>query len=1671
LEALGPNITPVETAVPIPRKPRKGKWRRRIGRSLGVLIGIPLFLVFLLQFSYPQTFVASYALDWLSAKLDFKVQARRLHLNLIYGQLTLDDVQIIDRQGKTMIAVEQLKVDFDYRTAFNKGDILLKEVLLKRGAINLIVDKKTQILNITEFIERIGKLTERKEPRKDTTPSIFAIKKARLEDVFFSYHDNKKPYSTDEGMDYSHFGLDHIHVTLNNFRSVADTMEMQLKGLRATEHKTQLEIKDFTTRYRLTRKTMDFGNLHLAFGNSVLRKNLTMRFVSQGDLSDFVEKVTIVADLDSTVLDTRDLTIFAPTLKKYKDVWQIKGLFEGAINHFSLKNLHLGWGKGSTWQGNASLRGLPAIDSTYMNLDFQEAKLVSRDLLQYVNQQDANDILEKLGEVAIFKGLYKGYVSDFEAGGSFQTALGEFETQMRLAIGDGKRAPYYKVKLTTPDLQIGKLLGLEDLKNVSIDGEVEGTGFTQETAHLKLDTKIKFADFNDYRYQDIEIKGNIGRQLFEGICISKDPNFDFDLNGTIDFNPARKEKGFPPGRFLLKSDVRNIDLQALNFLPTKTTLKGNMEMDLYGLHIDSLSGSASLKNIDLEYLGEKLHTAYFDLLTSKNPDGERLFVINADYINLDIAGKFYLSDVMHDLPTLAQEYWLSLQNKKSKIEAYYKKKEKLARRDYNLEFNVILNDINPLLAFFDNKLVIAKNSSIQGEFIQQRTSRLNLSTTSPIDSVFYGKNKIYGLNVDLTSSKLAQNSEVLANLILTSTSQHLGTMDFDSTSIDATWDKRGIEFETKIHQTDSPNRAKLFGMLHLQDDTTIINFNNPSNLQFYNDHWNFDKDNEINMNPLGVVFDRFILSNKRTVNSQIGIQGTISDSIHTPLEITLKQIDLGSFAQVFKTDINGSLNGNFTIANLFHKPDIQGELAVENLMYKQMLIGDVDGKIKWIDDRERLAIDLTGFRKNRYILSLMGSYYPNKPDKALDLEMKFNRTDLEIFEPFADEFVSKVGGNALGKILIKGRLDAPEVSGKVHIANGRFKFNMLNTDYDIDGDIVLKQNEIITQDMVLYDEFSNNATLQASLHHTNFQNFYVQTDARLYNFQVLNTVATPNSLYYGTAIASGKASIRGFLNNLTLVVEAKTQKGTKLFLPLDGYQEVGAKDYIRFVTVNKKDSAATRKINLGGMKLKFNLDINPNAEFEIIIDSRTGDMITAKGRGNIEMDIDTKGDFNIHGKYTIQQGKYNFTFANFVNKGFNIDPNSSIQFNGDMYSSQLDVRAVYDRHIPLRPLIDIEKVTDPTNPEYKRPYSVKAILDMKGSLFNPEIKLGLDLTEAKRTQNLNLKTALLQLESLIINDEQERNKQVFSLLILGQLSQANSFNVTGQAASSSLSEMISNQFSNWISQVDENLDLSFNVSDVANPGSYQLRMSYNFLDGRLRITREGGFTNSQNQADVSNIVGDWTLEYLLSSNGRYRLKTYRRNNTAVAGNTSTNLNAANAASVGFSFMHTAGFNRLIELIAPKRNRTNAETGTGGIRTDNDADIVIFNDKKDEPTITFLKTKGENAEIEEEKLFPLKRRTDTLKIIHTPTVNPKTTEKIKTPDIEPTEEPIVEKNKNTKVLETGYVVYNKEITGDFPLPHRFNKGVLLTNNKEIPKENTIVIKKNANTFPLPHRFGR
>ncbi|MDL5049361.1 translocation/assembly module TamB domain-containing protein [Oscillatoria amoena NRMC-F 0135] len=505
---------------------------------------------------------------------------------------------------------------------------------------------------------------------------------------------------------------------------------------------------------------------------------------------------------------------------------------------------------------------------------------------------------------------------------------------------------------------------------------------------------------------------------------------------------------------------------------------------------------------------------------------------------------------------------------------------------------------------------------------------------------------------------------------------------------------------------------------------------------------------------------------------------------------------------------------------------------------------------------------------------------------------------------------------------------------RVGLKTGGLVFNYLNTAYEFSGVIGLTPTTLYFQEITLTDAFRNRGILQGAITHTNFETMQLNLAATFTDFQVLNTSAADNTLFYGQAYATGDVRVTGPVNNLKVIANAATRKNTRIFIPISGTTTTEQKDFINFVSFTdstyqaSKETQLKKKVSLSGFTIDLNIDVTPDAYCEIIFDLKAGDIIRGRGTGKLKLQLDTKGEFNMFGPMEFTEGWYNFTLYDIINKEFQIKPGSRITWYGDPYQALLNIDASYNQLASLAPILSDPTLSEVT--QIKRKYPVQVLLKLEGPMLAPQINFDIDAKDLPKSIPVDGRPPVaLDLEFYSFKskiDEQELKKQVFSLIILRRFSPLESSISMSGSVANSVSELLSNQLSYWMSQVDENLviDVDLGTMDQETFNTFQLRLSYTFLNGRLRVTGDGTFNNQPSTtttgsqpANASPVAGDWTVDYMLTPDGKFKVKMYSRTNVNQLVTNTTN---QTTLTTGVSLMYTQSFNQLKDLLKDSRNR-------------------------------------------------------------------------------------------------------------------------------------------------------
>jgi len=1451
-----------------------------------------------LQFPSVQTKVVNKTAAYLSDLLKFPIQIEHVDISW-FDIIKLKGVMVEDPHKGRMIYLGEAKVDFSI-LSLASAKINIDKITLKDGRVNLIVYAPNGDLNIIDFITAIENLTASPTPKNpNSKPAPFTVDAVSLDNMAFSYFDEELE-PTPEGFDVAHFELDSIYADVTKMRVIADTFMISVANLKTIDKQSQLRAHKLDVDFMLTSRIMEFKNLNASIGESKIKDYLAFHYTNVNNLAYFVDSIEVEAHLKSSVVSFADLSNFSSSLKSFYDKPRISGDFRGTVTDFTGSCFELNFGKKSSFKGLITLRGLPNIDSTYLDFKFDNSFVSAEDLKTYL-PASVYEVLEKFTTIK-GSGSFTGLFNNFLAKGKFETGLGKLETNVNLKINE-KRNPKssYRGHLITHDFELGKLLGYPDkIQMIDMDGNIMGEGFILEEARIKLEATIQRLGVNNYNYRNIETNAELSKQLFNGKISVKDSNLTFFADGIVDL---RDNKNI----FDIKAKFARANLKPLHLTEIETLVKTDMDLNFTGLKPDDIVGEAKFTNTYLVYKGNK--EIFIDSLyaSSQKDSSGRSFKLESDLASIDAKGNFEFTNLAEDIPTLYKEYILNLENDKEAIASYYHSKT-YSNKKYTIDFNIDLKNVNALLAIYSPGLILSKGVFIEGNFSQGYTTMLNFNTS--LDTVFYKEDAFYNTKVDFSSSKPADSSNILLMANITSKEQRINTMpETEDFAADAIWNENKIIFNTKLAQKGNSNKAAIHGQLSFLEDSKLLELTS-SKINLLNKDWIVSDSNKIYFTKNEITFENLRISNNQQI---LALNGTISDLQHKEANLEISNFQVQNINPLLSHDqIEGTLNARIKIRDLYHDLDLSGGITLNKFYMNNFLIGDVNGKAAWDNAKNQLNIDVDVNRLGNKIISLDGYLKPDANSKTTSINFlaSLNKANMEILSPILSEILSDISGTVTGDLQLTGTTKAPVVKGVGEIEDGRFKIKYLGSTFHLNDKIYLDQNLIGFKKLVLKDDKGNTAIINGGIYHDNFSNFVVNIKGLLNNTHLLSTTKKDNDMFYGNAFVTGNFEILGAFTNLKISATASTNKNTEIFIPLNSYEGVQQQSYITFVSrKDVKKLINSDSVDLSGVNLELNLDITPDAYTEIIFDEKAGDIIRANGEGNIRMVIDTRGDFNMYGTYRIAKGGYNFTLAGLINKEFSLDPTSSISWTGDPYAGTMDIKAIYKEFVSLKPLVDTSTARQMGN--YK--YPVNVLLGLQGNLMSPQITLGIDIVKYPNVAA----EAVTEFNQLIKSNEQELNRQVFSLLILKNFSPQGSF--TGISNSgSNISELLSNQLSNWLSQVDNNLqiDVDLNSLDKQALNTFQLRMSYTLLDGRLKISRDGGFTNTQTtQANnVTNIAGEWTLEYLLNQDGTLRMKLYNKNNQNPL---LTSLVNTYNTSAGFSLLHTQSFNSLNELFKKK----------------------------------------------------------------------------------------------------------------------------------------------------------
>jgi hypothetical protein len=391
-------------------------------------------------------------------------------------------------------------------------------------------------------------------------------------------------------------------------------------------------------------------------------------------------------------------------------------------------------------------------------------------------------------------------------------------------------------------------------------------------------------------------------------------------------------------------------------------------------------------------------------------------------------------------------------------------------------------------------------------------------------------------------------------------------------------------------------------------------------------------------------------------------------------------------------------------------------------------------------------------------------------------------------------------------------------------------------------------------------------------------------------------------VYYGKAYGRGTANIFGTMSNTEITVDATTRKGTEVIFPMYGMSEINDEDnFVQFVKQGVSAQLQEQGIDFTGLYLDLNFHVTPDASMKLIFNEQTGDEITAKGSGELNIKLDQYNQLTMNGPYVIAKGsRYNFALGS-IKQTFDIEAGSKIEWTGDPYNADIAINTVTPKRASILELSPEIQDNTLVNQE------ILCYLKLTESLLAP--KISFDLVAPRTTETGK---ALLD---RVKSDPDELNRQFFSLLLVSKF-QPLKGNLS--AGGSAALDLLESQINAALGKLSDNykLNVDYGADAAAGESKVELGVAKGFLDDKLVITGSFGVENrssataSGSQAYTNSMIGDVNIEYKIQDN--FRVRAFNQSNT-----NSVNENQG-PFTQGFGVSYYEEFHKFSELSFVKR---------------------------------------------------------------------------------------------------------------------------------------------------------
>jgi translocation and assembly module TamB len=1392
-------------------------------------------------------------------------------------------------------------------------------------------------------------------------------------DVAFDNFNEPRQRTRIKGMDYNHLKFTNLTLNTENLRYSADSTTGRITQL-AGQEQSGFAVTRAAADVLYDANRIQLNNLDLVTPHSHLKRRIGIGYKDLAGIADDLPNLRLNGDLREARLGFRDVLYITPSLidtppfsSGPNQSFLISGLVSGRLGDLRVQNLDFTGFRNSIVRGSGRIQGLPNTDDRLvLNLNLGYVRTTENDLrsllprgtllelginpnapmtmsgqvkgrisnlvLNNINFQGLQgtrirttgrlvglpntdrrlfvefNIKEFTSTAADIKGILPagtipaGYnlPPRISATGTFrgrptalvfdtdlraQTTYGNLAAKVNVGEGPQGQEPVSAV-FSAQGLDVGKFLNDPTIGKVTANGTLTGRGgLDPNQLRGQLQANVQQATYNGYAYRGITANVDIDRNRYVVEASSKDdPNLNLDVLATIDLRNAAN-----PTYTVDRLNLRGANLTALGFYSGgDLRVQGDLQANLSGSDLNTLNGTFSGRRLVIVSNNQP-----FALDSVSGRIVQRTGRTEVDFASsvadVTLRGNTRLGDIAAALQQHIDRYF-DLPGVQFRPGGEY--------RQFSFEANVkqprliqqLVPDLKRLTPF-----------KLTGSY-DSRQANLRLNTA--IRRIVY-----LGYALDSLKLNVSSDPQKLDYALgLRQVSQDT-TLTIPNPSLTGSIQNNEIGTRLRIAESDSAERLNLAGTLRELNSGEAYVFRFDPGLILDRKQWDTPADNELRYTTrTGAIFARNVsfARNQRRLSLE-----TLAGP-RFPLQVNMQNLEinaLGRAAGFQDSLIAGSLNGQAVVFSLGQpRQAFTANATLSGFTYNKAVIGDVAVQAT-NPTPDRFNVDARLTNQQGMDVRAVGYYLAIPPD-PIQFDVRVNRLDLSVIEPFSLGQLQQMGGGVTGQLAVTGTVNKPDVNGTLTTTpDATFTLSQLGAPFFLKSqEIEFTNRGISFNDFAVTDSLGSQAIINGQVLTTDYvSDFRFNLQATTNNFLAVQSSRRENNLFWGKLLVDSDSRITGSLNLPVVRTRARVADGSNLFvgIPTDDPVKVERDGIVEFVDKSAPiDTMLARQLALdtvqtaGSYDIQAVVTVTDNTPFTIVVDEASGDNLKVQANGTLNTAIDPAGTITLTGRLDVTKGKYQMSLYDLASREFDIAPGSSITWSGDPYNGQANVTAQYNVRAAPAELIAAQGTTDETLNALGR-NALPFVVDLKvtGELLKPIIGFDIRLPEEARSDLRGpIEARLTQLRQP--SQESELNKQVFSLLVLGRFLaddpfRSSSGNLVAQQLRGSASQVLTQQLNNLTGSYLSNLGVELGVNSYADfsSGQEKTRTDLNvavrrqLLNNRLTVRLGtdvplgGGnqASTGQNGAGVSAFAGDVSVEYNVLANGRIRLRAFRNN--------------------------------------------------------------------------------------------------------------------------------------------------------------------------------------------------